>query len=218
MRLDKSAKALMVCDLTNTIVSLFGETFLVAYFLQISNENIVQVSTYYIMIYALLGLGSIFLGNIIKSNAKNRVIIYRVGIIVKSIYILLMVLFKEKINQYFVIFAIFYGIAEALYWSAHDIMNIEIVNNENRKKYMTTKRILGKIVNIVIPILLGISIELTSFINMSLYIFVLTLIQIIISVHIDINKFKNNEEKERYNLKNYRKQLSPEQKVKLGKI
>lgn len=29
-KIDKSAKALMTCDLTNSIVSLFGETFLVA--------------------------------------------------------------------------------------------------------------------------------------------------------------------------------------------
>ena len=46
-KLDKSSKALMTCDLTNSIISLFGETFLVAYFLQVSNENIVQVSIYY---------------------------------------------------------------------------------------------------------------------------------------------------------------------------
>ena len=75
--LDTSSKALMSCDLTNSIVSLFGETFLVAYFLQISNENIVQVSVYYIIIYALLGLGNILLGNIMKKNPHKRVIIYR---------------------------------------------------------------------------------------------------------------------------------------------
>lgn len=217
-KLDKSSKALMLCDLTNSIVSLFGETFLVAYFLQISNENIVQVSIYYIIIYSILGLGNILLGNIMKSNPKNRVTIYRIGIIIKSIYILLMVLFKENTSQYFIIFAIFYGIAEALYWSSHDIMNIEIVNNQNRKKYMTTKRILGKIINIVVPIVLGTSIELTSFIDMSVYIFILTLIQIIISLNIDTNKLKKNEKKEKYSLKNYIKSLSPKQKIKLNKL
>lgn len=65
-KLDKSSRALMSCDLINNIVSLFGETFLVAYFLQISNENIVQVSVYYIIIYTILGLGNIFLGNVMK--------------------------------------------------------------------------------------------------------------------------------------------------------
>ena len=114
-KLDRSAKSLMACDLTNGIINLFGETFLVAYFLQISNENIIQVSTFYIILYLILGVGSILLGNIIKSKPKKRVSIYRFGIIIKSIYILLIILFKNKISHYFIIFAIFYGIAEALY-------------------------------------------------------------------------------------------------------
>lgn len=217
-RLDKSARSLMACDLTNSVVSLFGETFLVAYFLQISNENIIKVSIFYIILYSLLGLGNILLGYIIKSKPQKRVVIYRFGIIVKSIYILLIALFKEKISKYFIIFAIFYGIAETLYWSTHDIMNIEIVENENRKKYMTTKRMLGKLINIVVPIILGTSIELTSFINMSIYIFALTLIQIIISLHIDINKFGTEDKKERYSLSEYHKNLSIEQKEKINKI
>jgi len=217
-KLDKSSKSLMTCDLINTIISLFGETFLVAYFLQISNENIVQVSIYYIIIYTLLGLGSLVLGKIMKSTPYKRIVIYRFGIIVKSIFILLIVLFKENINQYFVIFAIFYGIAEALYWSAHDVMNIEIVDNTNRKQYMATKRILGKLINIVFPIILGTSIELTSFINISIYIFILTLIQIIISFNVDSNKFATEGSKEKYSLKNYINNLTKEQKIKLNKI
>lgn len=161
----------MACDLTNSIVSLFGETFLVAYFLQISNENIVQVSIYYIILYALLALGSFLLGSVMKSKPQK----YRFGIVIKSVYILLIVLFKEKISQYFIVVAMFYGIAESLYWSAHDVMNMEIVDNDNRKSYMTTKRILSKLINIIVPIILGTSIELTSFTSISIYIFVLTL-------------------------------------------
>lgn len=217
-KLDKSAKSLMACDLTNSVVNLFGETFLIAYFLQISNENIIQVSIFYIILYALLGIGSILLGNIIKSKPQRRVTIYRFGIIVKSIYILLIVLFKEIISQYFIVFAIFYGIAEALYWSTHDVMNTEIVENENRKKYMTMKRILNKLIHIVIPIILGTSIELTSFTNISIYIFVLTLAQIIMSLHIDTNKFRIQGKKEKYSLKKYINNLSIEQKEKLNKI
>lgn len=52
---------------------------------------------------------------------------------------------------------------------------MEIVDNDNRKSYMTTKRILSKLINIIVPIILGTSIELTSFTSISIYIFVLTL-------------------------------------------
>lgn len=218
IKIDKSARALMTCDLTNSIVSLFGETFLVAYFLQISNENIVQVSIYYMILYALLALGSFLLGSIMKSKPQKRVIIYRFGIVIKSVYILLIVLFKEKISQYFIFVAIFYGIAESLYWSAHDVMNMEIVDNNNRKKYMTDKRILSKLINIIVPIILGTSIELTSFTSISIYIFVLTLFQIIISLCIDVNKFGIKGVEERYSLKNFTKELSTNQKEKLKEV
>lgn len=216
--INKSAKALMVCDLTNNIVSLFGETFLVAYFLQISNENIVQISIYYIILYALLALGSFLLGSVMKSKPQKRVIIYRFGIVIKSVYILLIVLFKEKISQYFIVVAIFYGIAESLYWSAHDVMNMEIVDNDNRKSYMTTKRILSKLTHIIVPIILGTSIELASFTSISIYIFVLTLFQIMISLCIDVNKFEFKGKKEKYSLKKFMNELSIVQKEKLKQV
>ena len=117
-----------------------------------------------------------------------------------------------------IIFAIFYGIAEALYWSTHDVMNIQIVDNENRKKYMTTKRILSKFINILVPIILGTSIELTSFGNIAIYIFVLTLFQIIMSLQIDTNKFVINDKIQKYSLKDYTTYLSNEQKENINKV
>lgn len=217
-KLDKSSKSLMTCDLINGIVTLFGETFLVAYFLQVSNENIVQVSIYYIIIYLMLGLGSIFLGNVMKKKPSKRVILYRWGIVIKSIYILAIVLFKENISQYFILVALFYGMADSLYWATHDVMNIEIVDNINRKKYMTTKRILSKLIHIVVPVVLGTSIELTSFTNIAIYIFALTIVQILASLFINTNKFGKNGVNDKYSLKSYIKSLSIEQKQKLKEI
>lgn len=101
-KLNTSAKALISCDLINDVVKLFGDTFLVAYFLQVSNENIVQVSLYYIIVYALLGLGHILLGKTLKKHTKGRINIYRIGIIVKSIFVLLIVLLKNNINSYYI--------------------------------------------------------------------------------------------------------------------
>lgn len=66
-RLNRSSKALISCDLINDVVKLFGDTFLVAYFLQVSNENIVQVSLYYIIVYLLLG----FRSYCIRENIKK---------------------------------------------------------------------------------------------------------------------------------------------------
>lgn len=97
-------------------------------------------------------------------------------------------------------------------------MNMEIVDNYNRKSYMTTKRILSKLIHIIIPIILGTSIELTSFMNISIYIFVLTLFQIIISLYIDMNKFEFKGKKEKYSLNKFMNKLSIVQKEKLKHV
>ena len=217
-KLDKSSKSLMACDLINSIVNLFGDTFLIAYFLQVTNENIVQVAIYYIIVYSLFAIGNFLQGSILKRKPKNRVDIYRIGIIVKSIFILLIVLFKEKINDYYVLVALLYGIGGTLYWAAHDNMNAEIVGNENRKKYMTVKRMLERLINIVVPIILGTSIELTSFTKISIYIFILTIIQIVLSANIDKSKFTSKGIEKKYSLKNYMKSLTSEQKIKVNRI
>lgn len=125
---------------------------------------------------------------------------------------------KEKVSDYFICIAIFYGIAGALYWASHDIMNTEIVDNNKRKKYMTIKRMIGKLINIVVPIIMGTSIELTSFTNIAIYIFVLTIIQILISFNIDKSRFNSKTSQEKYSLKKYVKTLSNDQRIRLNKI
>ena len=52
---------------------------------------------------------------------------------------------------------------------------------------MSIKKILSKIVNIIAPIILGTSIELYSFIKISIYVFILSLIQIILTLLIKNN-------------------------------
>lgn len=200
-KLDKSSKALMICDLTNGIVRLFGATFLVAYLLQVSNQNITQTAIYYAIVYSLLVLGSIPVGKIAKIAPEKRVILYRVGIIVKSLYILSIVLFKDDLSENYIYVAIFFGISEALYWIPEEVMLTEVVNNKIRKKYMSIDRMLEHIISIVVPIILGTSIELTSFSNMAIYIFILTLVQIVASLKIDISKFNKDNKGEEYSLK-----------------
>ena len=58
-KLSKSAKCLMASDLIYTLTALFLETFLVAYFLKVTNDSIIQISIFYIIIYSLLGIGNV---------------------------------------------------------------------------------------------------------------------------------------------------------------
>lgn len=82
---------------------------------------------------------------------------------------------------------------------------------------MSIKKILGTIVKIIAPILLGSTIELYSFTKIAIYVFVLSVIQIIISLQINPKEFKTkNDEIEKYNIKEYIKELKNNKKPKLN--
>lgn len=214
-KINKNAKKLIASDVIYSITGLFIETFLIAYFLQITNESIIEISIFYIIIYTILGLGSLLVGKIVKHKPNYNTKILSTGIILRAIFILFIFLLKEGIAKYFSIVAVLYGISEIFYWVVHESIYIKVTTNENRKSYMTTKKIIGKITNIVAPIILGSSIELYSFTKIAVYIFILSLIQVIISLKIKIED--EDEKGEKFNIRKFIKNLNSIQKQKINK-
>ena len=214
-KISKSAKCLMASDLIYTLTALFLETFLVAYFLKVTNDSIIQISIFYIIIYSLLGIGNVLIGKLIKIKPKFRTKILSIGIIFRALFILFIVILREKIAIYFPIVAILYGVSEVFYWVAHEVIYIDVTTNNNRKNYMSIKKILGKVTNIVAPIVLGSSIELYSFTKIAIYIFILSFIQIIISLQIKTDNREKNIEK--CSIIKFLKTLNRTQKEKINK-
>ena len=215
-KLGKNAIFLIASDLIYTITALFAQTFLVAYLLKITNDNITQVSLYYMIINFIHAMGTIFIGKFIKNGKYNKTKILSLGIIIRAIFILFIVLLGNKLSNMFVIVAIFCGISETLYWSAHEIIFVEITNNENRKSYMATKKIASTIVNIVAPIILGSTIELYSFTKIAIYVLALSIIQIVLSFQIKIDS-KVNIKKTKFSLKNYISTIKTKKELKVHK-
>ena len=197
----KSAWLLIISDLIYTLTAVFIETFLVAYFLQITKENITTISIYYIIIYFLLSIGNVYIGKKIKKYPNKSKNIMSLGIISRALFVLFIVILSEKIVSNYILIAIIYAFSEILYWGAHEVIYINVTSNNNRKKYMSIKKILGKIVNVVSPLILGTSIELYSFSKIAIYVFILSVIQIIITMLIKIND--KSCIKEKYNFKTF---------------
>lgn len=202
MNLNKSAKYLIASDLIYAITSLFAETFLVAYLFKITNENITQISIYYITVQSIMGIGQILLGGIIKNKPNLKKQILSLGIIFRAIFILCIALLGSKIQTEFIIVAIFCGISETFYWSTHEVIFTDVTKNGNRKEYMSIKKSLGTIISIVAPIILGSSIELYSFSKIAIYVFLLSVIQIILSLNIELEESKDSIAN-KYDIKKY---------------
>lgn len=129
------------------------------------------------------------------------------GMILNSIYVILIAILKENIINYYVILGIFYGIVQGFFWiSLHSLINEYVGKKINN--FVSIKSIFDNILKILVPIVLGVSIEYTSFTYVANIVIFISVIQILFSLLIkdesavsekkyDIKgfwlKYKNNE-------------------------
>ena len=134
-KLDVSAKSLMTCEIINSIIDLF----LIAYLLNITNENICSVAIYYGIDYAVTGICMYIIGYFLKKY--NMANIYRIGILGKCIFVILIVFLRERIQNFLIPISIILGIAETIYWSACDNMVGLVTNEKNIKNILQIKKL-----------------------------------------------------------------------------
>lgn len=196
-KLTKSAIGIMGSLLINNVLYMFVNTFMVAYFITLTNYDYKQISIYYVLSFIAILLTFLIFGRIIKN--KNQVWVFRSGIIAYCLYILILAFLKEKIVTYFAPLGFFYGIVQGLIWvAAHTLVNEHTQNNTN--KFISFKSIISKILKIFFPIVFGVSIELTSFSYVAKIVILFSITQFIFSLFIE-DKAKTYDKK--YNLKEY---------------
>ncbi|MBE5820472.1 MAG: MFS transporter [Clostridiales bacterium] len=191
-KLSRNAICLLGTNAVNSILYMFINTFLVAYFFTITNYDYKIISLYYFVSFIAIPLCFWLLGDVVKT--KNKVWVYRAGIILYCIYILMIAFMKERIVEFYLPLGFFYGVVQGVFWVAGAVLINETVGEEkSSKKYITAKSIIGKICNIIFPIVFGASIEYTSFFYIAKIIIPLSVMQLIFSFFI---KDKNKNKKE----------------------
>ncbi len=187
----KNVLALIFCNAIISIVGLFSGSFLVAYFYSSTSNYILTIGIYYLFLYAFIGAGFVLLGKVLV-NAKYRDLIFKTGIVIKCIYVLCIVLFKNEISNHIIMLGVLCGVGDAFYWSGfHVIKNDIISENAVFRSYTYYATIIGKAINISVPVLLGALIEYSSFLNLSIYILILCMIALALSFGIKSGKFKD---------------------------
>lgn len=152
-KLTKEAIGYIICNCLMKIIELFISTFLVAYLLKISNGNMFNVAIHYITYY----LGHAFFYTIFSYflHKGNKVYFYRIGILFKGIFLILISLLEEDIKLYIVPVSLFYGLSSGIYWSSYNVMKNEGISSKYIQKFYGLYNIGGYIISIVAPIILG---------------------------------------------------------------
>lgn len=208
VRTNSNVIGLMGACLVNNILYMFLNTFMIAYFITLTNYDYRLISVYYILSFIGILLTFLIFGRIIKN--KNQIRVFRSGIILYCIYILTIALLKEKIVDYYAYLGTFYGIVQGLFWVAgHTLINEYTKNVEN--SFTSFKSILSKILKIFFPIIFGASIQLTSFSYIAKIVILLSLIQFSFSLLI---KDKEKTHSKKYNLSEYINYIKNNKKFK----
>lgn len=187
---------IIIMDAIKKIMTIFLGPFLTAYFISTSTNSILNIAIYYIFTYATMALSTLVVAAL--AEKRNRIKIFRIGIILNFIYILIIILLKEKIINYLPIISILYGISASCYYFPYNLFVINKVKNTERTNYMVKLFITISVVGILFPIIFGSIITITNYILTAVIVLFISLIQIILSFFITDN---HNGDLEEYNLK-----------------
>lgn len=200
---------LMGALLINNILYMFINTFMIAYFYTLTNYDYKIISVFYIMSFIFIALTTLALGKTIKT--RYQVLIFRLGIILYCIYVLLISLLKENIVYNYIWLGMFYGIVQGVLWSAGHILVNEYANDVSNK-FVSYKSMLSKTLKVIFPFIFGTSIELTSFGTVAMMVLILSIIQLSFSLLIKEKEIKNIRP---YSLKGFIQYLKETKKEKI---
>lgn len=212
MKLSKDAKLIIFDRALGNVVEIFLSTFLAAYFYKITQDNLIYLSIYHMIAWAIATIGAFLVSDYIKR--KNKLNLYRFGTFLKMLYIFLIIILKENIINYVWLIGICYGISVACTGFPFNMMESELVDINERTKYMGYRSAIGQIVKVVIPIVLGAYITFTSYQIAAILVLIFSTIKFINTFFIE-NK---NVSKSRVHLLDFLKEINKHKEYPIKKL
>ena len=192
----------------NKVIQLFLGPFLTAYFIKKSQESIVDLSIYNIISYIILGIGSFIIASVIKN--KFRIGMFRIGVILNYIYILTIIVLREKIINHLWLIAILFGTSSSAYWFSYNLFAINKIDNKNRTDFTVKTKNISSIIGIIFPIILGSLITVTNYELTAVIVLIISAIQIMLSLMLSPDR---ETDLPRFNIKKTLKQLKHNKQV-----
>lgn len=172
-------KVLFSLRILKSILTTFVDSFLVLYFLTLSDSNILPLGIYRIVSITVIFITIFLLKNICKST--HRISLLRIGILLDFIYFLTIFLLKDQIINYMYIVGILYGLEEGFYFSAYNVIESDGITNQERAKFTGHYTIAKATLSIIFPIIFGSLIATTSFIKSIVVVLIIIILRLTLS-------------------------------------
>lgn len=196
-KFEKNIFGLIINNALNNIISIYINTFLVAYILNISLGNFFNVALYYFIGYIVMMASYTIFSHLICIVKKIHIL--RGAIIINSIALTLIAILQEKIISFLIPIAILYNIYNGMYWSSNDSISNEIIQGKKLQTYNTYNSVVTSITSIVVPVIFGGIIDSSSILVISVFASIISILQILSTFLFDNKNFN----KHKFNLKGY---------------
>ncbi len=191
-------KILFSLRVLKSIITSFVDSFLVLYFLDISDRNILPLGIYKLV--AVIAIYSVIFLTRNFAKSKNRVNLMRIGIILDFVYFLTIILLKDKVINYIYLVGLLYGLEEGFYYSVYNIIESDGITNEERAKFTGTYTAMKATLSIIFPLIFGSLIYAEGFLKSLALVFLIVILRIILSF---IYKDRNVPKSNKTNMKKY---------------
>ena len=188
---NRSQKCLISVHMLKIIMDLFISVFLTSYILSqtpnsILGEGLVNIGIFYLTWYIVYGILE-FVCSIFVDKG-NRVLFLQIAIVINTLLILALVFWGEQISKWLVFAGIICGIVDAFYYSSYLVIRTEVAGSASVDKYSIIVTIFTNIIKVVVPVVLGYVIDASTLSSIAIYIVIISIVQLIISLFIKVDK------------------------------
>ena len=197
---NRAYSCLLTTHTLNSITNLFVTTFLIAYIYSFNGDTydyLFNVAIFNIAYYVGYALLYIPFSHIVEKT--NRVIMYKIGIIVKTLLVVFFIFFGRELARLLVVAGLMNALGDAMYHSSFNVLRQEMVSKSKSSQFASVYYILAKIVEVVCPIILGALIDVITFSYTAIVVFAVCVVQIVVSSFVKSQK----PEGSRFDLKEY---------------
>lgn len=183
-KVKKTQRTLLAINALKIVLTIFTTTFFTSYIVALTPDNILgqgvlNIGIFYLSQFVVYMIVYFVLSKFVAKS--NRVSYLRLGILVNGILLVALIFFGNEISKWLPLAGGLIGIADAFYNSSYLVMKNELVRRKNINFFNISSSVITNLINVVVPILLGYLIDVSTFSHIAIYVVVIVVVQFGIS-------------------------------------
>ncbi len=195
-KLSRNQNSLLIVHMIRMVLELFTSTFLTSHIISLEPDNIFGTGLFNVAILYISQYVAYIIVYTINSyfvDKSNRVTFLRIGIFVNACFLIAIVLWGEIISHWIVFAGAICGVSNAFYYSSFNVMKNEVVHRNTLKHFTILTTVITNIINVIVPTILGLLIDISSYSTIAIYVVVIIIAQFVISFFIRYEKPKGSK-------------------------